>query len=282
MNNGKLKDISQIIIFQISLLIVGHLLMVILFYSIIPAIVIQSRLPESFFQSSVRLPEKQKMIEGWMNEYLQKPGSLEKEYFTLIANGSPAFLIWNNLFWVLAFILPSVWIFKKLNYPFNNFAEDQFSSKVTSLGLLIGIGTIIAVSSFERILFSLGIEIKGNDVHNLLLMNLQNNTNLFLWSVYSVGIFTGVIEETFFRGFLLTHFIKKEYPVTGLIFTSAIFGSIHYAPEGSILIPFILTFVGFVFGYSYYRTKNIWTAITAHITYNSILLLIAYTLGVHS
>ena len=273
--NSRFAEISRTVFFQATLFITGNLIMMTLFFTFIPAVIIQNKIS---IEPGTAIEETKKLVESQLTELLNKPGKLEKEYFTLATEKSPAVLLWNNFFWLIAFLLPAVWAYKKFKEPFNNLSDPIHPAALFG-GFLVGLFTISFVFTVTRILAGLGVNLKGNDLHEMLFRNLRGNQDLFLWSVYSVGILTGIIEEVFFRGFLFTQFRDKNLPMEGLFFSSVIFGSVHYSPEASIFVPVMLTFVGFIFGYSYFKTGNIWVAITAHTTYNSTLLVIAYLAG---
>ena len=275
MNATRFQELSKIAVLEVFLLFLGNLLMISLFFTIIPAIVIQEKLPDSFLQEHTEFSEQQKVIQGHMQELLKAPGNLQKEYFTIASEKKPGLLVWNNVFWVVSFLLPALWLYRKFKQPFNNLS-DKFQFNFIFYGFLTGMVTIFAVSVLTQIFLAMGLEIKGDPFHQILFGKLQNNQKLLVWSIYSIGILTGIIEEVFFRGFLLTPFLVKKFPVEGLIFSSLLFGFVH---GGSALIPVILSVVGFIFGYSYLKTGNIWVPIIGHITYNSSLLLTAYHFG---
>ena len=108
---------------------------------------------------------------------------------------------------------------------------------------------------------------------------MKVNYYLLAWSIYTVGLITGILEEVVFRGFLLTHFMNKGFAREGLYITSLIFGMMHFSFDSSPIVPFLLTFVGLLFGTIYLQFKNIWVSIGAHATYNSLGLITAYFLG---
>ncbi|EMF43826.1 CAAX protease self-immunity [Leptospira interrogans serovar Canicola str. LT1962] len=108
---------------------------------------------------------------------------------------------------------------------------------------------------------------------------MKGNRSLLLWSLYSVGLITGIVEEVFFRGFCLRQFQGRGLEIPGLLFTSIVFGLVHYSGQTSVSVPILLSFVGMFFGLFYLKTGNIWYSISAHVSYNSIMLLIAYIKG---
>lgn len=88
----------------------------------------------------------------------------------------------------------------------------------------------------------------------------------YLVSVVMIAFLPAVFEETIFRGGLqnlLSRWFKK--PILAIVVTSIIFSAIH----GSYL-GFLSRFaLGFVLGWVYYRTGNIWLNIIGHFFNNA-------------
>lgn len=87
---------------------------------------------------------------------------------------------------------------------------------------------------------------------------------LLTWPVViSISVLAGVTEEVFFRGLL--------QPRIGLVASSVFFGLIHvgYGTALQVVAPFLL---GLLFGYLFQRTKSLWTAIVAHVTFDFVEL----------
>jgi len=92
-------------------------------------------------------------------------------------------------------------------------------------------------------------------------------------------------EELFFRGFALTAWMRDLGPRAALIRTSLFFALVHTANIGgvgfveglsqAVLQIVVLLPVAFVLGWLFLRYGMV-GAISGHITYNSLLLLLAY------
>ncbi|MES2849969.1 MAG: CPBP family intramembrane glutamic endopeptidase [Bacteroidota bacterium] len=95
----------------------------------------------------------------------------------------------------------------------------------------------------------------------------------YLISVAVIALLPAMVEEMFFRGGmqnLFSRWFKK--PVLAIIITSIIFSAIH----GSYL-GFLSRFaLGFVLGWMYYRTGNIWLNIIAHFFNNAVAISLLY------
>jgi uncharacterized protein len=95
----------------------------------------------------------------------------------------------------------------------------------------------------------------------------------YIISMIMVALLPAVFEETMFRGALqnlLSRWFK--FPVLAIIVTAVIFSAIHFSYLG-FLSRFAL---GFVLGWMYYRTGNIWLNIIAHFFNNGLALTVLY------
>lgn len=95
----------------------------------------------------------------------------------------------------------------------------------------------------------------------------------YIISVLVIALLPAVFEETLFRGGLqnlLSRWFKM--PIFGIVITSIIFSAIH----GSYL-GFLSRFaLGFILGWIYYRTGNIWLNIIAHFFNNAFAVTALY------
>lgn len=95
----------------------------------------------------------------------------------------------------------------------------------------------------------------------------------YLISIIMIAFLPAVFEETLFRGGLqnlLSRWFKL--PIVAIIITSIIFSAVH----GSYL-GFLSRFaLGFVLGWVYYRTGNIWLNIIGHFVNNAFAITVLY------
>lgn len=95
----------------------------------------------------------------------------------------------------------------------------------------------------------------------------------YIISVLVIALLPAVFEETLFRGGLqnlLSRWFKM--PILGIVITAIIFSAIH----GSYL-GFLSRFaLGFILGWIYYRTGNIWLNIIAHFFNNAFAVTALY------
>lgn len=101
----------------------------------------------------------------------------------------------------------------------------------------------------------------------------MNNVGDYILSLVVVALLPAVFEETLFRGGLqnlLSRWFKM--PIIAIIITSIVFSAIH----GSYL-GFLSRFaLGFILGWFYYRTGNIWLNIIAHFFNNGLAVTLLY------
>ena len=105
------------------------------------------------------------------------------------------------------------------------------------------------------------------------IMARMNGVGDFIASLFIVALLPAVFEETIFRGAfqnLLSRWTKM--PVLSVIITAIIFSYVH----GSYIGFFPRFFLGFVLGWMFYRTGNIWLNIIAHFINNALALTALY------
>jgi len=88
-----------------------------------------------------------------------------------------------------------------------------------------------------------------------------------------------IVEELVFRGALqkLFHMIKFPWWL-GTIIASVLFGLIHVVDAGDYEQIFPYVFMGFALGYTYYKSKSIFSSILVHIAVNCISVGATYIL----
>lgn len=104
-------------------------------------------------------------------------------------------------------------------------------------------------------------------------MARMNGVSDFLISIFIVALLPAVFEEVFFRGALqnlLSRWLKA--PVWAIVITSVIFSAVHFSYDG--FLP--RTVLGFILGWLFYRTGNIWVNIAAHFINNAIGIVTLY------
>lgn len=95
----------------------------------------------------------------------------------------------------------------------------------------------------------------------------------FLLSLFMLAILPAIFEEVMFRGAvqnLLSRWWKM--PVLAIIITSLLFSLVHFSYLGFLSRAVL----GFVLGWMFYRTGNIWLNIIAHAANNAVALTALY------
>ena len=91
-----------------------------------------------------------------------------------------------------------------------------------------------------------------------------------LWSMLSMAVFSGVFEETLFRGVLFRHIETMLGSWAALAVTCALFGVAHLANPGAT--PFaalaIAMEAGILLGAAYLLTRRLWLAVGIHAAWN--------------
>ena len=277
----KRRDFITISIIQLTLVLICFILSNILGSIMNMLIYTSKKFPNNFAQLSLEdRNKKAKEVEVEFNQTLrEKPELIEKEFYSSLFKESPSLLLILKLIWFISYVLIGYICFRFiLKEPYNNLSDE-----LNSNFLLKGVGSafyiflaLILVSIFLKLIH---FQPKTSLFQQELFSNLKGNWYLLLWGIYTVGLITGILEEVFFRGYLLNQYVENGYPREGLLITSLIFGSLHYTKDSSLLVPFIITIVGFILGGLYLQFKNIWVSISAHATYNTLILFGGYFFG---
>lgn len=86
------------------------------------------------------------------------------------------------------------------------------------------------------------------------------------------GVLAPVLEETVFRGFLLTSLTKYMSLPASVLLSSLIFAACHFSPRD---FPQLLA-LGLVMGFSYARSRNLLTSIAIHAVWNSTVVVMLF------
>jgi membrane protease YdiL (CAAX protease family) len=91
--------------------------------------------------------------------------------------------------------------------------------------------------------------------------------NISIASMFLIIVFQSIAEEIFFRGFLLEKIESIAGGIMAIFITAILFGLAHmsYGKIYPVVMPIIMgVFLGFVV----FKTKNLYSAITAHMLFN--------------
>ncbi|XDD50142.1 lysostaphin resistance A-like protein [Leptospira sp. WS92.C1] len=271
------------IVFQQLLVVVlgTYILLPLIATSIVLTVLISKELPNDFpyLDAETRAEIYKETTEKFQKGIQSDTKQIYQSYIEVMIKEKPWLLIVDRLVWALCFIFPAYFILGKFFKGEYTNLSDPFSLRTMFTGAGLGALVFLFVIVFGFFLTKIFGKQNPNEFQEALFREMKGNRSLLLWSLYSVGLITGIVEEIFFRGFCLKQFQSKGLEIPGLIFTSIVFGLVHYSGQTSISVPILLSFVGMFFGLFYLRTGNIWYSISAHVSYNSIMLLIAFIKG---
>ncbi|HVX48667.1 MAG TPA: type II CAAX endopeptidase family protein [Chitinophagaceae bacterium] len=99
------------------------------------------------------------------------------------------------------------------------------------------------------------------------------------WLMVFTCLTAGVVEEFFFRGYLMPRLqLLVKRPALVIIISSALFGAFHfgYGTVGNMVVPF---FIGAVFASYYYYYKSLWVLVCCHVSWDIMVILSAIALS---
>ncbi|EMN51158.1 CAAX protease self-immunity [Leptospira interrogans str. L1207] len=282
--NSQKKPFEPILIAfqQLFVLILGtYVFLPLIATSIVITVLVSKELPDDFpyLDGNTRAEIYKERIEKLQKEIQTNTKRINQSYIEVMVKEKPWLLIVDRLVWALCFILPAYFILVRFFKAEYTNLSDPFNLKTMFAGAGFGALVFLFVIVFGFFLTKIFGKQTPNEFQEALFKEMKGNRSLLLWSLYSVGLITGIVEEVFFRGFCLRQFQGRGLEIPGLLFTSIVFGLVHYSGQTSVSVPILLSFVGMFFGLFYLKTRNIWYSISAHVSYNSIMLLIAYIKG---
>ncbi|MBP9885487.1 MAG: CPBP family intramembrane metalloprotease [Leptospiraceae bacterium] len=274
-------EIFRISFIHITILSFCYVLLMFLSQFTIATVALQNRIPENIVDMSDE--EKTEVQVKTVKEFevllKNNPEKINEEYIEAVTKTTPSLLFLQNILWFICFVVPTYFIFTKLIHAKINDLSDELGLNQISRGIIAGIIIFLLMLAVSMIFSLFNYKPKINEFQTKLFTNLKGNYYLLAWSVYTIGLITGILEEVLFRGFLLTHFVNRGFEKEGLMITSVIFGMMHFSFDASPVVPVLLTIVGILFGSLYLQSRNIWISVGAHATYNSLGLITAYFLG---
>lgn len=159
-----------------------------------------------------------------------------------------------------------------------------FNAHFTAKQVLVGFFLILVANLLASPLADLSKSVVANypaldayakrleDAYNEQVLALSNlkSWGEFILAVFIMAFFPALFEEVFFRG-ALQNILEKWWrnPIVAILITSIIFSLIHF----SIYLFISRAILGFVLGYMYYKTRNIWVNIVAHFLNNAIAVM---------
>ena len=169
-------------------------------------------------------------------------------------------------------MLAAVWLFGVRNR--DGWRPVGFVAPPQPRGLMLAgfvlLASLGAGATYVRIVSALGLEmlVPPDLPHELL-----GEGAVRVLSVAGVGLAGPLIEEVFFRGFLLAALVQPLGAFRAALVASAVFAAAHASI--AVVLPLFLT--GLLLSWLYLRTGSIWPPFAAHAAQN--LLALAVTLA---
>ena len=171
-------------------------------------------------------------------------------------------------------IIPFIWYFLVNNIRLKEiYSRIKLTSENVDIAFLWG---VVAVIIIYAILFVIEIGLVALGINTENLSNIPDIEQFISFpSIFIVAAIQPIAEEIFFRGFLYDKIESFSGSVVAIFATSVLFGVAHmmYGELYPAIIPIV---IGLILGYIVYRTKNLYSAITAHIIINVSSLILYY------
>ena len=167
---------------------------------------------------------------------------------------------------VIFIIIPLIWYFlvNKLNFKA---VLSRIKLRKDGMDMAVLWGIISMIAMFV-IMFVIGIILTFYGANLEESSNITDLEQIFsLPSIFFIVIFQPIGEEIFFRGFLLEKINSMVGRETAIVVTSVLFGIAHLT-YGNIYPAIMTGILGLILAYMVVKTKNLTTAIVAHIFFN--------------
>ena len=146
-------------------------------------------------------------------------------------------------------------------------------------GLLLGLSLWPFAHELTLLLKTLGMSTLTPEIMEKLHDSLaQSRTLSPLWSIVAVGLIPPIVEEFFFRGYLLGAFLTLGRPIWAMLASAVLFGLFHLLVGSSFALErFVPTMLlGLLLAWIAWRTGSIWPGVALHVTHNTLLTLMGY------
>ena len=146
---------------------------------------------------------------------------------------------------------------------------------VAALPLVGALAELTKMLPFSKITFQKWQAIEDAYNKQVTIIGRMNNFSDYILSLFMLALLPAMFEETIFRGGmqnLLSRWWKM--PILSIVVTAIIFSIVH----GSYFGFLSRAVLGFLLGWMYYRTGNIWLNIIAHAANNAVAVTAIYVM----
>ena len=177
------------------------------------------------------------------------------------------FILQMGLILFVLVLIPIIWYILVNNYGLEKIKSSMritFENIDTAFlwGVIAAVATFVIFIGISYLLIALGMDVED-------LSNVQDIQQYFPSPVilFLLIAIQPIAEEIFFRGFLLDKIESLAGMNVAIISTALLFGLAHMS-YGKIYPVILLIIMGIILAYIVIKTKNIYSAITAHIIFN--------------
>lgn len=133
-------------------------------------------------------------------------------------------------------------------------------------GLAAFAGALVVSLSYAGIVEAFDLDWLRSGCAEQVPKEVRETRALLALASLTVIAFAPVCEELFFRGFVFPGISNRWGLVAGIVASGVIFSGVHLLYKSFVPIAG----VGMVFAYAYYRSRNIFSTMLAHIAFNSV------------
>jgi membrane protease YdiL (CAAX protease family) len=146
---------------------------------------------------------------------------------------------------------------------------------VAALPLVGALAELTKMLPFSKITFQKWQAAEEAYNKQVSIIGRMNNSGDYILSLFMLAILPAMFEETIFRGGLQNLLSRWwKMPILSIVVTAIIFSIVH----GSYFGFLSRAVLGFVLGWMYYRTGNIWLNIIAHAANNAVAVTAIYVM----
>lgn len=139
---------------------------------------------------------------------------------------------------------------------------------------LAGAPVVLTVASVLYLFLPVEVSTTAGTLDAVAGMFAAIDNHIFINLLLVTGVLAPILEETVFRGFLLTSLTKHMSVPAAVVWSSLLFAICHFS-EKDFLQLFAL---GMVMGFAYCRSRNLLTSMLIHGAWNSTVLGVVYVL----
>ena len=166
----------------------------------------------------------------------------------------------------------AIWIYGIGKYN-TGWASIGFSRPIQRWAMLLPWPVIIASIATSAIYFTI-VSSVGMDflIPKRIPPEIIGNGSHLILNIFLISLAGPMIEELFFRGFILTSLVQPLGYFKAIIISSFIFSASHLTI--GVLIPFFIT--GIMLSWLYLKTRSLWPPFIAHSMQNFLALIAAF------